>query len=155
MVFDYCFDYCYLREQSGKDPLCVLVGPMYTSRALCATVCDHKGNMTATLLVKFANPFALLVHLQLCTRGIKKRQSYQSFKKQCDFPSFPTIHTMEFLEVQSHRHMLRASLSPIPRPSALSSKLETWLAHIFPLLSLVSTQRFRRLIPLCDGSWST
>ena len=36
-------DYCYLRENSTEDQLCVLVGRLYPSRALFATPCDHKG----------------------------------------------------------------------------------------------------------------
>ena len=36
-------DYCFIRESSSPDPLTVLVGRLYPSRALFATVCEHKG----------------------------------------------------------------------------------------------------------------
>ena len=35
-------DYCFARDSSSSDPLTVLVGRLYPSRALFATVCEHK-----------------------------------------------------------------------------------------------------------------
>ena len=39
----FVFDYCFLRDSDSQDTLAVLCGRLYPSRALFATVCEHKG----------------------------------------------------------------------------------------------------------------
>jgi hypothetical protein len=132
----------------------ILCGRLYPSRALFATVCEHKGQSNKHTVGRLCQFLRASGATDIVYKSDQEKAAVSVIQEAIRVSMPLVIHTIKFCSRQSLRLQPQDNQRPIPGPSELSDSLKIWSGLIRLPSRLAWDPVPDRTIHSCDGLWS-